>query len=142
MFNQVLAPFADSLVLSALLAALPLVTLFALLGKADVGRADLYLAWDFTVASERNLSERVLAMRDDAMGLLGRDGVPPHTITATPASRASTGNSLRNSYSLSPPATHDGRARAIQYSAMNPRIGPEPRYGDTGCTRVHSRGAA
>ena len=29
-------------------------------------RDDLYLAWDFTVASERNLAERMLHMRDDA----------------------------------------------------------------------------
>ena len=29
---------------------------------------ELYLAWDFTVASERNLSERMLSIRDDAFG--------------------------------------------------------------------------
>ena len=39
MFTQVLAPFADSLLLSALLAALPLVTLFALLGIFKVKAA-------------------------------------------------------------------------------------------------------
>lgn len=44
MFNQVLAPFADSLVLSALLAALPLVTLFALLGIFKVKAAYAALA--------------------------------------------------------------------------------------------------
>src|SRR5262249_6077461 len=33
-------------------------------------KADLYLAWDFTVASERNLSERLLFMRDDAFARL------------------------------------------------------------------------
>ena len=37
---------------------------------------DLYLAWDFTVASERNLSERVLRMRNDAMQLTRSDGRP------------------------------------------------------------------
>ena len=47
----------------------------------DVGRRDLYLAWDFTVASERNLSERVLRMRNDAMRSLGRTGVPHFTVT-------------------------------------------------------------
>jgi hypothetical protein len=36
--------------------------------KADIGRDSLYLAWDFTVASERNLSERMLHIRDDAFG--------------------------------------------------------------------------
>ncbi|HJW68119.1 MAG TPA: hypothetical protein VJ829_02045 [Candidatus Binatia bacterium] len=40
--------------------------LFSTLVAASVPKADLYLAWDFTVASERNLSERLLFMRDDA----------------------------------------------------------------------------
>ncbi len=34
-------------------------------------RSKLYLAWDFTVASERNLTERVLHMRDEAFAALG-----------------------------------------------------------------------
>ena len=42
--------------------------LFATLDDAGIARDDLYLAWDFTVASERNLSERMLAIRDDAFG--------------------------------------------------------------------------
>jgi hypothetical protein len=41
---------------------------FPVLEGAGVARDDLYLAWDFTVASERNLAERVLHMRDDAFG--------------------------------------------------------------------------
>jgi hypothetical protein len=41
------------------------------LARAGVDGGDLYLAWDFTVASERNLTERVLAMRDDAFAQLG-----------------------------------------------------------------------
>lgn len=43
------------------------------LERAGVEREGLYLAWDFTVASERNLSERVLHMRDDAFAMLGDD---------------------------------------------------------------------
>ncbi|HUE39176.1 MAG TPA: hypothetical protein VMR29_06705, partial [Candidatus Binatia bacterium] len=34
-------------------------------------RSALYLAWEFTVASERNLTERMLAIRDDAFAQLG-----------------------------------------------------------------------
>jgi hypothetical protein len=53
---------------------------------AGVGRDDLYLAWDFTVASRRNLTERALTMRDDAFARLGDtdladgriQGVAPH----------------------------------------------------------------
>jgi hypothetical protein len=34
-------------------------------------RSELFLAWEFTVASERNLTERVLHIRDDAFAKLG-----------------------------------------------------------------------
>ena len=47
--------------------------LFRELGAAGIGRRDLFLAWDFTVASERNLAERVLRIRDDAFAALGDD---------------------------------------------------------------------
>jgi len=54
--------------------------LFAALGKAGIPRAELYLTWDFTIASERNLTERVLHIRDDALAALGddtpADGIP------------------------------------------------------------------
>ena len=40
--------------------------IFPVLEDTGVARDDLYLAWDFTVASERNLTERMLHMRDDA----------------------------------------------------------------------------
>ena len=40
----------------------------------------LWLAWDFTVASERNLTERILHMRDDAFDALDSDA-PAFTVT-------------------------------------------------------------
>jgi hypothetical protein len=46
-------------------------SLFGTLAEAGIDRDSLYRAWDFTVASERNLSERVLAIRDDAFARLG-----------------------------------------------------------------------
>ncbi len=55
--------------------------LFGSLGDAGIARDDLVLAWTFTVASARNLSERLLAMRDDALGGYGDDGAPAFTIT-------------------------------------------------------------
>ena len=45
--------------------------LFGTLEDHGVDRDDLFLAWDFTVASERNLSERMLHIRDDAFASLG-----------------------------------------------------------------------
>jgi hypothetical protein len=44
---------------------------FRALRKAGVSRHGLYLAWDFTVASERSLAGRMLHIRDDAFRQLG-----------------------------------------------------------------------
>lgn len=52
------------------------------LDAAGVERDGLYLAWDFTVASERSLSARLLHMRDDAFAALG-DGAPAFEVTET-----------------------------------------------------------
>ncbi|MEO3842086.1 hypothetical protein [Streptomyces sp. B22F1] len=49
------------------------------LARAGVTSRGLYLAWDFTVASERSLSERLLHIRDDAFAGLGK-GVPEHLV--------------------------------------------------------------
>ncbi len=64
--------------------------IFDELGAAGVERGNLYVAWDFTVASQANLTGRLVAMRDDAFAQLGdsdlEDGEvqgdsPPVTIT-------------------------------------------------------------
>jgi hypothetical protein len=55
--------------------------IFTRLDAAGVGRHDLYLAWDFTVASQRNLSERMLHIRDDAFDDLGA-APPTFSVTA------------------------------------------------------------
>ena len=54
---------------------------FAALGTAGIDRDDLYLAWDFTVASQRSLSERMLSIRDQAIELVG-DAAPAFTVAA------------------------------------------------------------
>lgn len=46
---------------------------FARLAAKGVDVADLYLAWDFHVASTENLAGRALAIRDDAFAQLGDD---------------------------------------------------------------------
>ena len=51
---------------------------FADLADAGIERSSLWLAWDFTVASERNLTERILHMRDDA---LPEGAVPAFTVS-------------------------------------------------------------
>jgi hypothetical protein len=42
--------------------------LLGTLRGAGIGTEELYLAWDFTVISQRNMTERMLGMRDDAFG--------------------------------------------------------------------------
>ncbi len=55
--------------------------IFATLKRAGIGRKNLYLAWDFTVASERNLSERILHIRDDVFGrVLGDPNLADRTV--------------------------------------------------------------
>ena len=50
-------------------------SIFETLADAGIKRDNLYLAWDFTVASEQNLSERMLAIRDDAFAQLGDENL-------------------------------------------------------------------
>jgi hypothetical protein len=50
------------------------------LDRAGVERRDLFLAWDFTVASERSLSSRMLHIRDDAFESLD-DNAPAFQVT-------------------------------------------------------------
>ncbi|MFL5822186.1 MAG: hypothetical protein ACJ764_01960 [Solirubrobacteraceae bacterium] len=45
--------------------------IFAPLHRAGISRGSLYLAWDFTVASEKSLTQTILHMRDDALAKLG-----------------------------------------------------------------------
>jgi hypothetical protein len=45
--------------------------LFATLQRAGIARKDLYLAWDFTVASREGLSGRALKIRNEAFSELG-----------------------------------------------------------------------
>ena len=46
--------------------------LFRDLRKAKVKRANLYLAWDFTVASDENIAQRMLHIRNDAFAAARR----------------------------------------------------------------------
>ncbi|MGI9019488.1 MAG: hypothetical protein ACR2G3_02110 [Solirubrobacterales bacterium] len=45
--------------------------IFDELEGAGIGRDELYLAWDFTIASESSLTERMLSIRDRAFASLG-----------------------------------------------------------------------
>jgi hypothetical protein len=53
---------------------------FSTLDEAGIRRSELWIAWDFTVASTANLTERLLHLRDDAFAQLG-EAAPDFEIT-------------------------------------------------------------
>ncbi len=55
--------------------------IFAKLEKAGISRKDLQIAWDFSTASTENTTGWMLAMRDDALAKVGKDG-PEYKITS------------------------------------------------------------
>jgi hypothetical protein len=55
-------------------------SLFSTLAAAGIGRSDLYLAWDFTVASPRSTAGRLLHIRDESFAALG-SGAPTFLVT-------------------------------------------------------------
>ncbi len=65
--------------------------IFKILRNAKIKRSNLYMSWDFTVATDQNIAGRVLHMRDDAFSQLGdtnlSDGIvqgtaPDFTVTS------------------------------------------------------------
>ncbi|MDQ3572390.1 MAG: hypothetical protein M3383_05955, partial [Actinomycetota bacterium] len=58
--------------------------MFTTLGEAGISRTDLYLSWDFTIASERSLSERMLSIRDDAFAQLGDTDLADMEVEGSP----------------------------------------------------------
>ncbi len=87
--------------------------IFRTLRGAGIRRSDLYLAWEFTVASDLNIAERALHIRDDAFGVLGdtdlADGVvdgssPAYSVTTvdefTPAQNAEIARRVRGTFTV------------------------------------------
>jgi len=79
---------------------------FATLAAAGIARNDLYLAWDFTVASRDSLSKRALAMRDDA---LGPNGLGDGDLTDLQVAGSAPSFTINSSTNL-PPCGNDGCA--------------------------------
>jgi hypothetical protein len=57
--------------------------IFRTLRKAKIKRSDLYLAWDFTVASDENNYRRALYMRDEAFETLGDTTMADNIVQGT-----------------------------------------------------------
>ena len=99
--------------------------------KAQVRQRDLTLAWDFTVASGENLSERLLAMRDDAFGGLG-EAAPAFSVTSvTPSTRANLATEVQGTFQVPSYLTGDGSPGTVLNNGDGPGSSPIPeRNGD------------
>jgi hypothetical protein len=62
-------------------------SLFRTLQQAGIARGSLYLAWDFTVASEQSVTQRLLHIRDDAFAQLGEQASQLKSLKIPPTSR-------------------------------------------------------
>ncbi len=83
--SPVFAAYRDRIADDALDARRPAMeATFDALEAGGIERSSLYLAWDFTVASERSLSERMLSIRDATLSQLG-DKAPGFTVTSVTA---------------------------------------------------------
>ena len=56
--------------------------IFAALEKKGIARGELQIAWDYTTASRESNTAALIAMRDDALSVVGAMG-PEYTITKT-----------------------------------------------------------
>jgi hypothetical protein len=58
-------------------------SIFSTLKKAGIDRSNLYLSWDFTVASDANIAGRMLHIRDDAFAQLGDTNLADGVVAGT-----------------------------------------------------------
>ncbi len=92
---------------------------FIALAATGVKRSELQLAWTFTVASTRNISERMLHIRDTALDALG-DVAPAYTITAvTPNTDDNIALQIEGTYTVPNYLTGDGSPGNSFYYATN-----------------------
>ena len=100
--------------------------LFRRLDRAGVARAGLVLAWDFTVASGENLSERLLAMRDDAFRQLGT-AAPGFTVTSNvPSTRANLAREVSGTFEVPNYLTDSGDPGSVLNNGNGPGSSPIP----------------
>ena len=102
--------------------------IFSTLDHAGIAREDLVMAWDFTVASRRNLSERLLAMRDDAFARLG-DAAPAFTVdSVVPSGRANLAREVTGTFQVPNYLTGTGGPGAVLNNGNGPGASPVPAH--------------
>lgn len=84
--------------------------IFKTLAKAGISRSSLYLAWDFTVASEKNISGRFLKIRDDAFRQLGDTNLKDVKIPADSKAPAFTIDEVTDLAPCDPGGCKDGQS--------------------------------
>jgi hypothetical protein len=79
--------------------------LFSKLQQSGIARGDLYDAWDFTVASTPNITDRMLSIRDQGLADLGdnspgdgnmQGSAPPFTVTGVTDFPTASGHGVEN----------------------------------------------
>ncbi len=81
---------------------------FATLEAAGIARDELFLAWDFTVASQRSLSERMLSIRDQALATLGDAAPPLRILSVNPETADNIALQITGTYAVANFLTNDG----------------------------------
>jgi hypothetical protein len=100
--------------------------IFRRLRGALVDRDELILAWDFTVASGENLSERLLAMRDDAFAQLG-EAAPAFSVTSVaPSGRANLATEVQGTVEVPSYLTGDGSPGTVLNNGDGPGSAATP----------------
>jgi hypothetical protein len=80
--------------------------------EAGMATSDLYLAWDFTVATTQNLTGRMLHIRDDALGTIG-SGAPAFTVAkVTPNPRSGVAKRVEGTFQVPKYLTGTGQPGA------------------------------
>jgi hypothetical protein len=86
--------------------------------RSDVALDDLFLAWTFTVASTRSLTERLLHMRDDAFASL-QGGAPAFTVDEVAPGSGNTTRTITGSFTVPNYLTSPANAK-------DPFLGSDP----------------
>ena len=95
-------------------------SLFTTLADAGIARENLYLTWDFTVASEQSLTSQVLHIRDDAFTQLGDTNLADLRVQGkAPKFTVTTTENLD-------PATNNGTARRVSGTVTVPNYLNKP----------------
>ena len=107
-------------------------SVFASLKKAGVDRRDLFLAWDFTVASRQNLTGRLLKIRDDAFASL-HGGTPSFTVDTvndyTPAQNHSLIRQVLGSFTVPNYLSTPTGSTGSRFNYLGSRDGLPTRFG-------------